>query len=395
CYIKPHLCHSSTLCGFCRNSTLLRSSGLRSNRRSNLAILKSVSSSSFNQNSSRNFFDNLSIPFFLPPPSSSSSSSSAASSFAASMLCSNCVYASNTTLNSFTLANLVGELAYPAPQDGIHLEASNLIGMLGEDLAQLKPELVPGFPLDRSEAITVGSLLPAVGRYKEIDEILSVGRVELKITAEHPERRLNRAGLERRQAQVQRPDAVVLRHRQRAQGAVEGAARARDEALVEDPDARHLVHRRQRPLEGVVERRVGRVVDGVRPRVVQALAEVGVPELVAPRQRLDRALMTARLANGAPARATRYRHQPLSLNGSRKISSSYARSSSVGYSSGETPTGAASFAAGAGAGATATGPVAAGMGRVRFRWWLAQTQNGDGESGEPEGISDSLTGRPR
>lgn len=176
--------------------------------------------------------------------------------------------------------------------------------MLGEDLAELEPELVPGLPLDRAETIiiehgsqSVGSLLPAVGRYEEIDEVLCVGGVELEVAAEHPERRLHRAGRERREAQVQRPDAVVLRHRQRAQGSVEGAARAREQALVEerreveDPDARHLVHRRQRPLEGVVERRVGRVVDGVGARVVEALAEVGVPELVAPRERLDGALV--------------------------------------------------------------------------------------------------------
>jgi len=51
------------------------------------------------------------------------------------------------------------------------------------------------------------------------------------------------------------------------------------------------VHGGQRPLEGVVEGGVGRVVDGVRARVVEAVAEVGVPELVAPGERLERALV--------------------------------------------------------------------------------------------------------
>lgn len=72
-----------------------------------------------------------------------------------------------------------------------------------------------------------------VGGYKEVDEVLGVGGVELEVSAEDSERRLDGAGRERGEAEVQRPDAVVLRDGERAEGTVEGAARAREQALVE------------------------------------------------------------------------------------------------------------------------------------------------------------------
>ncbi|BAT02889.1 Os07g0644400, partial [Oryza sativa Japonica Group] len=202
------------------------------------------------------------------------------------------------------LANLIGELANAAPQYSVHLEPRNLIGMLGEDFAELKPELVLGLTLDGAEAVivehgreAVGGLLPAVCGDEEIDEVLSVGGVVLEVSSEDAERGLDGAGRERGEAEVERPDAVVLRDGERAQRAVEGAARAREQALVEQrgevehPDAGHLVHGGEGALEGVVEGGVGVVGDGVRARVVEALAEVGVPQLVAPRERLERALV--------------------------------------------------------------------------------------------------------
>mmetsp|Transcript_31013 Transcript_31013/g.67739 ORF Transcript_31013/g.67739 Transcript_31013/m.67739 type:complete len:248 (-) Transcript_31013:819-1562(-) len=51
--------------------------------------------------------------------------------------------------------HLVGELADAPPQDGVHLQALHLGGVLGDDVAELQPQLVLGLPGERDEAVVV------------------------------------------------------------------------------------------------------------------------------------------------------------------------------------------------------------------------------------------------
>lgn len=97
-------------------------------------------------------------------------------------------------------------------------------------------------------------------------------------------------------AQVERPDALVLRDGQRAQRAVEGLARVRrarqpeQKLEVLEPDARHLVHEDERALKHH-HRLLARGADGRLARELgAALAEVHAPELEAAGQVLERAL---------------------------------------------------------------------------------------------------------
>lgn len=81
------------------------------------------------------------------------------------------------------------------------------------------------------------------------------------------------------------------------EAAVEDAAGGGEEALlgegaeVHEPDAGHLMHGDESPLEGVVERLVGRVRDGEGADEVEALPEIGVPEFVGPWEGLEGALV--------------------------------------------------------------------------------------------------------
>lgn len=58
-----------------------------------------------------------------------------------------------------------------------------------------------------------------------------------------------------------------------------------------DPNARHLVHRGERSLESVVERLILRVSNRQIPHNLEALAEIGVPQLVASRQGFESSLV--------------------------------------------------------------------------------------------------------
>lgn len=79
----------------------------------------------------------------------------------------------------------------------------------------------------------------------------------------------------------------MLSHRKRAESSVEGPASPGEELLlgesmeVHDPDPGHLVHGDESSLEGVVEGFVLGVSDGKVADELEALAEIGVPKLVA------------------------------------------------------------------------------------------------------------------
>jgi len=102
----------------------------------------------------------------------------------------------------------------------------------------------------------------------------------------------------------------VLCDGESSKGPIECAAGLGDEPLVREglqihgPDPGHLVHRHESSLEGVVERGVSGVRDWEVANEVEALAEVGVPELVGSRQGLegplvdDGALMEWRVGSG-------------------------------------------------------------------------------------------------
>lgn len=53
---------------------------------------------------------------------------------------------------------LIRELADAGAQDGVHLEALHLLGVLGDDVAQLQPQLVLALPLQRPEGVIVHQL---------------------------------------------------------------------------------------------------------------------------------------------------------------------------------------------------------------------------------------------
>lgn len=89
----------------------------------------------------------------------------------------------------------------------------------------------------------------------------------------------------------------MLRDGERAERPVEGPPGAGDQLLhregleVHDPNPGHLVHRHQGTLERVVQGLVLGVGDGEAPDDLEALAEVGVPELVAAGEGLEGALV--------------------------------------------------------------------------------------------------------
>jgi hypothetical protein len=92
---------------------------------------------------------------------------------------------------------------------------------------------------------------------------------------------------------------VVLGDRERAEGGVERAAGGgdgggHDEVVeVELPDGGHLVHKDERALKDAGHGLARRVERGEVAHAGEALGEVAVPQLVAPGQRLQRALVQA------------------------------------------------------------------------------------------------------
>ena len=117
----------------------------------------------------------------------------------------------------------------------------------------------------------------------------------LKISPEDPDSRL-RDRMARHELYVEGPDPVVLCGREGPQRPVADPPRGRHLALlrqeldVVDPDARHLVHEHQRPLEAVVDGVVAGVGDDTVLHLLPADLKVVVPELVAARQLLQRPL---------------------------------------------------------------------------------------------------------
>lgn len=188
--------------------------------------------------------------------------------------------------------------------------------MAGEEIAELEPELVLGLAFDGVEGVVVedggealSSLLPELGAEEELDEVFDVGGVEHEVAAVDAEGGLDGDAGAAYEVEVHGPDAVVLGDGEGAEGAVEGEAGAGEELLVgeglevHDPDAGHLVHGDEGALEGVVEGGEEGVGDGEGADEVEALAEVGVPELVAAGEGFEGALVDdeALLERGAGA----------------------------------------------------------------------------------------------
>lgn len=87
----------------------------------------------------------------------------------------------------------------------------------------------------------VGGLLPPPSGDEDVDELVSVGGIELDKAAVYADVGVGRAGRERGEPEVERPDAMVLRDGQRPERAVEGAAPPRDvQALLEEGGQVHL-----------------------------------------------------------------------------------------------------------------------------------------------------------
>ena len=215
-------------------------------------------------------------------------------------------------------SGLVRQLAHGAAEHGLHLEPGDLVGVLGEKVAQLEQEStvvvtdVASAVEDRDNVI--GCLLPPPSGDEELDELVGAGGFELEEPAVDADGGLGGAGREGGEAEVERPDAVVLRDGERAQRAVEGAACARDEALLEErgevhlPYPRHAVQRGERALEGAVQGLVRRVLPAMRLGARGgggALEEVGVPELVAAREGAHGALLEGRGGAGSEVAAPR------------------------------------------------------------------------------------------
>jgi hypothetical protein len=164
-------------------------------------------------------------------------------------------------------AGLFGELAGGAAEDGFHGHPGDVVRMLSEELAEVQQELLLGRALGGAEAIVLygrGELFgrvpePARGD-EEGDELLGVRGVELEVAAEDADGGRGRAAGEVGEAAEERPHAVVLRDGQGSERAVEDAASAGEEALLQErggvhvPDARHPGHAGgQGALEGGVE----------------------------------------------------------------------------------------------------------------------------------------------
>ena len=81
--------------------------------------------------------------------------------------------------------------------------------------------------------------------------------------------------------QVQLPDAVVLGDGQGADGAIKASAGAGDQPLIHQqcqvfqPDARHLVHRDQSSLVGVIQSLQSAMGGGQASYLLPALCQVG------------------------------------------------------------------------------------------------------------------------
>jgi hypothetical protein len=140
-------------------------------------------------------------------------------------------------------AGLFGELAGGAAEDGFHGHPGDVVRMLSEELAEVQQELLLGRALGGAEAIVLG-----------------VRGVELEVAAEDADGGRGRAAGEVGEAAEERPHAVVLRDGQGSERAVEDAASAGEEALLQErggvhvPDARHPGHAGgQGALEGGVE----------------------------------------------------------------------------------------------------------------------------------------------
>ena len=117
----------------------------------------------------------------------------------------------------------------------------------------------------------------------------------LKIAPKDPDGRL-RDGMGRHELDVEGPDPVVLCGREGPERPVAHPPSGRHLALlrqeldVVDPDARHLVHEDQRPLEAVVDGVIAGVGDHSVLHLLPADLEVVVPQLVASGQLLQRPL---------------------------------------------------------------------------------------------------------
>ena len=47
--------------------------------------------------------------------------------------------------------HLISKLAYAGAQDGVHFETDDVLGVFGDDVAELQPQLVLAFALQRPE----------------------------------------------------------------------------------------------------------------------------------------------------------------------------------------------------------------------------------------------------
>mmetsp|Transcript_38165 Transcript_38165/g.87312 ORF Transcript_38165/g.87312 Transcript_38165/m.87312 type:complete len:286 (-) Transcript_38165:75-932(-) len=200
------------------------------------------------------------------------------------------------------MPGLVGKRAQPRAENSLHSQPFHLQGVLADQFAQLHPERVPTLPFDRGEVLTVEQLgqlerclRHPLDRQKELDVLLDAVGLKLQVPPVDAHGGLLHRTLARK-AEVELPNPLVLRDRQRAQRAVERVPRRgrrglREEKLeVIDPDARHLVHVHERTLVRAVEPLDPRVPRLAPAHLPPPVLQVRAPDLETPREVLERTL---------------------------------------------------------------------------------------------------------
>ncbi len=60
---------------------------------------------------------------------------------------------------------LISKLAYAGAQDGVHFETDDVLGVFGDDVAELQPQLVLAFALQRPERVIIHQLCHLARRF--------------------------------------------------------------------------------------------------------------------------------------------------------------------------------------------------------------------------------------